>query len=175
MAPIVAPDKLAIPVAAPHVLDGGEVVELSIRPSPWFIVFISAKIVLVAVVAGVLFLSAGTPVFGSAALPAAATCFVGACARLAYGALQWAATIYMLTNRRAIRLRGVLSVEVSELPLARVADVALLLAVHQRIARVGTVLLRADGDAASLPWDHVAAPADVYQRVVRSVRRQRQG
>ncbi|QOJ15156.1 MAG: PH domain-containing protein [Planctomycetia bacterium] len=175
MAPIVAPDKLAIPVAAPHVLDGGEVVELSIRPSPWFIAFVSARVVLAAAIAGLLFLSAGAPVFGSAALPAAVTCFGGACARLAFGALQWAATIYMLTNRRAIRLRGVLSVEVSELPLVRVADVALLWGVHQRMVRVGTVMLRAEGAEASLPWEHVSSPADIYQRVVRAVRRQRQG
>src|SRR5687767_11245614 len=100
-----------------HLLDGGEIVILAIKPSLWFVVFRSirwlAAMVFVIVLAG--FVHRKLPeiniiLFIQGALLLGAT-------RVGFAVLQWVSRLYVLTNRRILRLTGILNVDLFECPL----------------------------------------------------------
>lgn len=180
MAQAAASDELALPLpaavaAAPAVLDGDEIVELSIRPSPWLIMMGSARLLTAAGVLAAATLLAAQGTWTNAAILTITAATVLAAARLAWAALQWAGTVYLLTNRRVLRLRGVLTVDVAEAYLRHVRDVKLTATAPQRALRIGTVSLRCGEKAAPIEWEHLGRPAEVYQRVVRAVKRAQGG
>lgn len=176
MPPIAAPDELVLPIgAAAPMLDGNEIVEMTIRPSPWFIFLVSLRVLsIAALVAGAIAVGAQGSWNSTSTSAAYAAVSLGV-ARLAWASLQWASTVYVLTNRRALLFRGVLAVDVRDVALARVSDIKLLLSSLQRATRTGTVTLRNADDPAPLAWEHLARPTDVYQALVRAVRRVQSG
>lgn len=164
---------VAHPKAGVHVeLDGNEIVEFSIKPSLWFIPIVSLKWVLITVLLG----AALAVVLSGHMTPQALLAFqvlAGiAVLRIGVGALQWASRLYVLTNRRVMRFRGVLSVEVVECPLTKISGVDLRVLGHQRLLRLGTVLMTpADPQAPPIQWDDLAHPQEIHERLVRAVRR----
>ncbi len=166
--PVRAVDLTAQAVPA-HLLDGGEIVLLAIKPSLWFIPMVS-----------------GRWIAGAAALIAAARLapqlnigwpivqlLVGlVLARLAWGTLQWSTRLYVLTNRRVMRIRGVFNVQIFECPLTRLAGVAVNVSLSERILRLGTIHLAAAGTPGeSASWRAVARPAEIHEQLRRAIER----
>lgn len=170
--PVAAARPAPAKAAALELLDGGEIIELCIRPSPLLIVALSWPIVvatsLLAVVVGVV--TGGQP--DRNAIVAFQVLGGIAAIRTAVAALQWSTKLYVLTNRRVIRFRGVFSVESVECPLPQIACAELRVTPLQRLAGLGTIVMSpASPQRATVRWDQLASAADVHERLLRAIAR----
>lgn len=165
-----------ITAAELQMLDGDEIVQLSMKPSLWYIPLASFQFVL----AMALLASALTVILRhswSLTLSIALQFVVFlAVARVAVAALQWASRHYVLTNRRVMRFRGILTVDVSQCLLKRVSAVDLQATGPQRALRIGSIRLSSlDEPPAVVGWECVARPAEVHQLLVAAVRKAQSG
>jgi uncharacterized membrane protein YdbT with pleckstrin-like domain len=176
MAPSAEPAAISSPlaVAVPaRLLEDGEIVILAIKPSGWFVV-LSSFPVLVAAAAVAAVVHFTGEFLGSQATQRAvlALCVVAACVRVLVGALQWMSRLYVLTDRRVIRVRGVLHEEVCQRLLRQIANVTLAASAPERLMGVGSLYLDVAGGAAgSIDWTYLARPGEVRQIVADAVSR----
>lgn len=149
-----------------------EIIELSCRPSLWFIPITSARFALAmaALSAAAIWLQwngVGGP-FGTAVSLFA----LAALARVGLATLQWASRLYILTNRRVFAYKGVLSVQVSQCPLVRIERADLLVTTVQRALGLGTVRITPAADlCGDVHWEHLSEPTQTYQKLIRAIRR----
>ncbi|MEW6250156.1 MAG: PH domain-containing protein [Planctomycetota bacterium] len=163
------------PVAAPKaaaLLDGDELIQLSIKPSLWYIPLVSLNVVVAAfALALLLAFTMRTGITWTATLPFQV---LGAAAalRLAIATLQWASRLYVLTNRRVLRFEGVWNVSVAECRLAQIGHVDLQVAWYSRWLRIGTIAMRSADDACQpCLWRDVARPQEIHEILVRAIRK----
>lgn len=160
------------PAAALGLLDENEIVELSVKPSLWFIVFVSARFLAVAVMLAIASAVTTEHDAGSLITYLAALAVLAAVVRLIVASLQWASRVYVLTNRRVMRFSGVASVEVLDCGLKDVARANMELGSVQRMLRLGTIRMApGDGKKPTIGWEHVARAGDVYAKVVRAIKK----
>jgi len=157
-----------------HLLDGGEVVLFAIKPSLWFILFASVRwlVVLGAVVLLAPYLSwlAGRP---SVAL-IDKTAVVLAAARVGFAILEWASRLYILTNRRVMRIRGVFNVNLFECSLLKIENTDVTLSWFERLFGLGTVSFATAGTGPyQTSWACVAHPLEVHEQVRAAINRAR--
>lgn len=155
-----------------ELLDQNEIVELSIKPSLWFIAIVSARFVVpVFILAGVVV--AVTRDSGSqVAAYAIALVVLAAVLCIVVASLQWASRVYVLTNRRVMRFSGVFNVNMAECQLARIARTNLRIEAVQRILRLGSICLTPAGENQTMiVWDHVAKAGEIYERVIRAIKK----
>ncbi len=161
---------VAAPKAAPIELGGDEIIQLSVKPSLWFIPLVSLRwlgvTALLAVLLAVLFRQGWT----SDAVIALQAVIGVAATRLGIAALQWASRLYLLTNRRVMRFRGVWRVELTECPLAKLSQADLEVSPVQRPLRIGTIYMATATQPTSISWSHIARPAEVHERLLRAIR-----
>ncbi len=154
-------------------LQDGEIIILSLRPSAWYVLIMSA------------------PVLGLAALVVGATAvgkMVGAwesgrqmvywgslavvVARLAVACVQCMGLRYVLTNHRILRLRTLVATTVYELPLEMVADAGISAGSMERVLGVGDVAFQNDkGMAYEGVWFCVTDPSAVAETVNETIGR----
>ena len=164
-----ASDTVTIPA---ELLDGGEVVLLAIKPSLWFIIFDSARwLVLGAallIVAATGSLSLG---WMSSRMVAQVACLfmVG---RLAAALLRWVSRFYVLTNRRVMRMRGVFQADILSCPLVKIRNTRVTVGIHERMTRLGTILfVTEEMPGSDLHWYQIAKVEEVHARVRRAIER----
>ncbi len=160
-------ESLSLPA---DLLDGGEVVILAIKPSLWSIVFGSFQWV----VAGAIFVMIGTfaatPAFvAGATFIQAILAIVGL--RVGFGILQWVSRVYVLTNRRVMRIRGVFRADIFAAPLTKVLNTGVTVAPHESIARLGSIWFNTGEDRVDGSWYHVAKPDAVHGEIRRAIER----
>ncbi|MBW7907028.1 MAG: PH domain-containing protein [Phycisphaerae bacterium] len=159
-----------------EMLDGGELVELSLKPSLWYIPLVCGRYVAACGLLAVAVAAVSPP-----AQSVASALLVIACATVGLGlvsiaALQWASRLYVLTNRRVARFKGVMSVEFSERPLVSLERVELHTSTQQRWLGLGSIrMIGRDGASAVLSWDHLSRPDEVYRALNRAIQRARNG
>jgi uncharacterized membrane protein YdbT with pleckstrin-like domain len=155
-----------------ELLDGDEIVELSIKPSLWFIVIVSMRWV---VIVGVL--AAGITIAtrdggGLVAAYVVALAVLAAVVRVVVASLQWASRVYVLTNRRVMRLSGVLSVDIADCQLTRVGGTNLRLGAAQRLLGLGSICITPAGEKAEpITWAHVAKAGAIYAKLIRAIKK----
>ena len=167
----------AVPVPA-ALLDGGEIVEFSIRPSLWFVLFASAKTLvgLAAVALGVWLVVASSPGWSLRSAYAFSFLLLAAVVRVLIGSLQWASRMYMLTNRRVMRVSGILEVSVTDCPLSRISAAHIRVSPGQMLLGLGTIRMTPpDSRLPTVNWEHVARPAMIHEKIVRAIQRSRSG
>ncbi len=171
-APPAAATRTAPAKVAFELLDGGEIIELSIRPSPWLIAALAWPVVLTTtLLAAVVAIIAGGQL-DRAAIVAFQVLAGIAALRTAIAALQWSTKLYVLTNRRVIRFRGVFSVELAECPLPQIGSAELRVSASQRLLGLGTIVMIPGSTHRSVvTWDHVASATEVHERVLRAIAR----
>ncbi len=155
-----------------HLLDGDEIVILAIKPSLWFVVFVSARWVTAMVMVMVLaeWLSAGIPPLRPELVIRGAAALAGA--RLGLGMLQWVSHLYVLTNRRVLRLRGIFNVDLFECQLTRIQHTYVTLAWYERLVGAGTIWFSTAGaPGTQAAWRHVAHPLEIHEQVRSAVNR----
>jgi hypothetical protein len=164
------------PAAPLEMLDKNEIVEFSIKPSLWFIAIVSARFVLLvgvlAAIVAVVTRDRGTQL----AAYVASLAVLAAVSRIVVASLQWASRVYILTNRRVMRFSGVLTVSIAECPLKQIKHTNLQLDAVQRTLRLGSICMTpAVEQAAMIIWEHVAKVGQVYERLIRAIRRAQSG
>jgi hypothetical protein len=160
--------------ASLQMLGGDEIIQLSIRPSPWCIAIYSAKLVLA------MALLAATVVIATRSSPSLAgfACLLAILLITAGGillaTLHWASQLYLLTNRRIMRFRGIFSVDVSQCELSQIAEVRRLAAWYHPLFGLGSLYMcPLSGDRPAIRWEHVARPAEIHAIVEQAVARAR--
>ena len=53
--------------------------------------------------------------------------------------MQWASRVYVLTNRRIMRIRGVFSADLFECALVKIIGSKVVAGPHERVLRLGTI------------------------------------
>ncbi|MGA2266557.1 MAG: PH domain-containing protein [Phycisphaerae bacterium] len=161
---VVAPGLTVVPA---RLLDGGEVVILAVKPSGWFCLLVSLPVLLVAVVFVAVAAFAGPTLPGPGGRGAIVLfCAVISTARLGAAWLQWMARLYVLTNRRVLRVSGVIRQEVYHCPLRHIAAAAVSASAAERVLGVGSLSFESSVPAArEVHWAHVSNPVEVQQVV----------
>lgn len=161
---------IAEQVIPAHLLDGGEIVLFAIKPSLWFILLCSIRWIVASVL---LWLAASYANGSRLSLPLMQLAVVLLVGRLAWATMQWSTRLYILTNRRIMRIRGVFSVNVFECPLSRIQNTVLHVSLAERIVRIGSILAStAAGDATGhVSWRMVARPLEIHERLRQAIDR----
>ncbi len=164
-ADLTAEAEAALPA---ELLADGEVILLAVKPSRWFVALVSWPVLLLAAVAVAVAHLANTA-FGATmdVETIALACLAVAGARLAVAAFQWAGRLYVLTDRRVIRLRGLLRADLGDRHLRDIQAVHRAATQPERLLGVGSLLFECS-DAAPLGeahWTHLADPESVARAI----------
>lgn len=157
-----------------QLLDGGEIVLLAIKPSLWFVLFASIRwlIGVAIVIALAPAIPSMWPGLGTALIVRAAM-FIGA-ARVGFAVLDWVSRLYVLTNRRVMRLRGIFNVNLFECSLLRIQNTYLTLAWYERLFGLGSIGFATAGTGGvEAVWRHLAQPMAVHEQVRAAISRAR--
>ncbi len=157
-----------------YLLQPGELVLLFLKPHPLFIVLGSGSSLLG--IALVTFFLAwmdrrfpGLPWHDSTIIAMGVVC--GIC-RLLWQGLEWTSRVYILTDRRVIRRKGVLRVSVFECPLSKLQQTSVYQSLRERLFFLGSVYFATAGAASFIAlWEFVARPFDVQRTVAEAIER----
>lgn len=169
-------EAVGLPAEVPQeLLADGEVIILAVRPSPWYVLLVSwPAVVLAALVLAAVSVSVDVL---HLALPAerrliALVCLAGVMLRLTVAALQWVGRLYLLTDRRILRLGGLIRGDIIQLPLDQVIQTTTSASTGERVLGVGTIHFCAGkGVVPEAGWLHVANVAEVRQIVDETIDR----
>jgi uncharacterized membrane protein YdbT with pleckstrin-like domain len=155
------------------ILADGEVVILSLKPSPWFVLLASAPAVAIGIIivlaSNIEWLESRFPTWQGYMRQAGLWIVV---LRLLWATLQWACRYYVLTDRRVIRQRGVLNLQVFECRLDRLQNTFLQRTLVQRVLGIGTIFFATAGTGhVEAMWQHVRRPADVHRQITEAASR----
>jgi len=160
-----------------ELLQPGERVLLECKPAPAMILVESYRTVLL----GVLLVIANEVtrpdrwLFDEARLVVAGIAAGGVLLRLGIALLDWLSRSYVLTDRRIIRQRGILQVNVFECRLDRIQNTYLVFPLAQRLFGMGTIVLATAGTGQpEAAWYCLGRPLEVHQDVVRAISRARE-
>ncbi len=157
-------------VVPAHLIDEGEQIIFAIKPSLWFILFYYAKMIclVIAALLAVQFFPYVPPLasqyisqFGAALI----------LLQLAIAVLEWISRLYVLTDRRVIRIQGIFNIDIFEAPLIKIQNTYLTFAIHERVVRIGTILIATAGTAGiDAMWQNINQPLEVHEQVRRAIR-----
>jgi uncharacterized membrane protein YdbT with pleckstrin-like domain len=95
-------------------------------------------------------------------------------ARLAWAILEWVSRLYVLTNHRVMRIRGVFYVELFECALSRLQNTYATFSPLERLSRTGTITFQtaAGGPGGTASWRIVSRPLEVHEKLREAIRRE---
>lgn len=158
-------------VGAIELLDGAEIVLLSVKPSFWSVFTLSSRWLLAVALAavGIAFFSPPQSEWTWVLLQLAIG--VG-CVRLMFASLQWASRLYILTNRRVMLFQGVPNIDRRDCLLMHLRSTEMVIDWTQRWLRLGTIHM-IDHNGRTLTWRDVARPQEVYALLTQTLNRAR--
>jgi hypothetical protein len=164
----------ALPAGLVH---DDEVIILLLRPSPLYIVLASAgSLVFIAMIAFGLAYLTKLPWVHWTDQQAFGLGIGLACLRLGWQGLEWWSRLYVLTDRRVIRRKGVLRVMLFEAPLRNIAHTGVFTRVRERVFGLGTIgFATAGSDGFEAFWAMIAQPYDVHRTVTQAIERYGRG
>jgi hypothetical protein len=155
-----------------HLLNEGEQIILAIKPSLWFIVFHSApRIIILGLFLIGLKAFFPTDTFDSWSRTIYQIISLLILAQLVASTLQWISRLYVLTDRRIMRIRGVFSIEIFECLLVKIQNTYLTLAWYERLLGLGSIFFATAGTAGiEAAWTNINQPLDVHELVRKAIR-----
>jgi uncharacterized membrane protein YdbT with pleckstrin-like domain len=161
---------------AGHILRDGEVVQLIVKPSLWFVVLNGMRFH-AAVLIGLIWGQLALHEHEAAARSVAEIAVVLIAGRLTWSILQWMGRLYVLTDYRILRLAGVFNIDVFDLALRRVADTRMTRTFCERLLRLGSIEITPVGDGSAQPgiWQTIRKPNEVLAKVRATIDRAKQG
>lgn len=159
-----------------ELIQPGEIIILLLKPSPWFILLESLRSVAV-VVAGIILALAATNFFAGLGvrrrdLAAVAVVILGV--RLFWQFLEWLGRVYVLTDRRIIRVRGVIRIQVFEAQLKQIQHTVTSFSARERLFALGTIgFATAASGMVEVQWRMIDHPLEVHQAVIKALNRYR--
>ncbi len=179
-APLIAPAADAVDstvrmplvdLLAGHVMQHGEMVQMLLKPSRWFIVLDSLGFIGLSVVATLGLRMINVRPFDTTVATIQFLILLSA-GRLMWSVLQWMGRYYILTDLRVIRVAGVFTVDVQSYPLRRVEAVKLYRPTGERLLNKGTLdIIGSEG--APIGWQTISRPKRIMERVQIAVTRAR--
>ena len=158
-------------VAKFDLLNGSEVIILAIKPSLSYVLLVSGR--WLAVLLGVCvaaWLMWQLNFFVSQAQVLLGIALAGISIRLAFGLLQWQSRVYILTNVRVLRIRGVLRVDMFQCHLLRIKDVPLTHSPAEKLLALGTIGLVNDSSTRPAAyWRNIRHPEQVRQQIIEAI------
>ena len=150
----------------------GEVVILALKPSLWFILLVSGRWLIAAAAVIATVQVSGEYLDRSWALRLVQGAILVAAVRLVIAAMEWLGRVYVLTDRRVMRLKGVVRIDLFECQLSRIQQVVLTAPLAERVVLCGTLLFYTAGtDTFDAAWETLAHPIAVYRTVMEAVER----
>jgi uncharacterized membrane protein YdbT with pleckstrin-like domain len=169
---VVPPSAALLPA---ELIQPGEIIILLLKPSPWFILLepLRSLATLAVVFAVASWLSRWDLLtLGKRELVGAFVALAGV--RLFWQFLEWLGCVYVLTDRRVIRVRGVLRIHVFEAPLKNIQHLTVYFSVRERFLGLGTLGFATAGTGVvEAYWRMLAKPREVYRTVVEAMERYR--
>lgn len=167
-----APAEAIVPE---RVLQDGEVILLAVKPSGWFVVLSSWPVLAAAGLVALATFTAGRAIGAAGAAPAIYLfCLGAALLRLLAACFQWLVRVYVLTDKRIMRLRGVARVDVFQCPLRQVRRTELTASGGERLFGLGSLLFDVeDADPRGSAWENLSRPTEVREAVEEAIRRAR--
>jgi len=158
-----------------ELLQPGEVIILMIKPSPWYILLGSLRalviITVVAMAASCLTQYDLININRQDVILAAAGLVI---VRLFWQSLDWLCRMYVLTDRRIIRVKGVVRIEVFEANLKQIQNTRCYFSLRERLFGLGTIGFATAGTATyEAYWLMIGRPLHVHQTVVQTLERYR--
>ena len=154
-------------------LQGGEVIILLLKPSLLYIVL--GCLGTLALIAGTAALLIGLRQVGAGTFSTSEV-FAGALLlitiRIVWQTLEWFSRTYVLTNRRIIRIRGVIRVQIFEASLPQLQHTELVFSLRERLFRLGTIAFATAGSAfPEAYWLMISRPLAIHRRIVQEIHR----
>lgn len=152
-------------------LSEDEIVVFAVKPSLWSILFVSFRTIVIASLIALAATFLG-PVLHLGELARVIIQLAGLAilCRLGFAFLQWVSRVYVLTNKRIIRIRGVFTIDIFQCALAKLQNTFLTLTVPQRILRLGNIAFTTAGTGAvEAIWRHVADPLVIHKQLIRAM------
>ena len=169
------PRILALGQVVPgHLLHGGEIVILALKPSIWFLVFVSVRWLFVGAAMILLapVIAQWYTFFTQTMITQAALVIVSG--RLIVALLQWSSRLYILTNRRVMSCRGVMQVTIFEAPLVEIRNTCVRQRRVEKIFDVGSVgLSLSEAGMVDSWWEQIPKPHDAHDRIRRAIQKAR--
>jgi hypothetical protein len=154
-----------------HLFQQGEIIELVVRPSAWWLVFSSWRTLLLCaaiIVAGLTFAPGRSELYVELGV-------MGGLVRLMWATVKWMARIHLLTNMRAMTMSGVFNTVVVECPLRRLGHAHLTSPLHERMLLLGSLeLVPIDEAFPTISWETIRRPSEVHRKIQAAIARARQ-
>ena len=176
MTPLADPGSLSLAATsavARERLEDGEIVILAVRPSGWFVVLMSWPLLVgVAAVAAISLVARTWPGYDVDGHMVTLVCVGVAALRVAISCLQWQSRLYILTDRRVMRIKGVFREDCYQCPLRNIREIHLSATLPDRIVAVASLIFhRADDKPVQdVDWLCLANPQEVRQAVREAMR-----
>jgi len=174
-APTVAPPAVSTSLAtllARHVLRDGEIIVLILKPSLWTILFScvpAIALALIVIISARLWYPSHTHIGVEIGLMLMAI-------RAGWAVLSWAGKLYLLSDLRIVRISGVFSPQIHDIPLRKIARTRLVHGYHERVFRLGSIEIIPESDQYPWSvWQSVSNSQEVHETIRRTVARAKQG
>ena len=158
-----------------ELLQPGELIILMLKPSGWYILLGSLRSLVI--IAAVVLVITSLMEYGFLNVTRQDLTLVAAglvVARLFWQFLDWLSRVYVLTDRRIIRVKGVVRVEVFEASLKQIQHTQCYFSLRERLFGLGTLGFATAGTATyEAYWTMVAQPVQVHRTVVQTLERYR--
>ena len=164
---------VAEPLVPAGVLKDGETVLLAIKPSGWFALLVSWPVLAIAgLVAAAAYVACEHLGLDIPLSPVMFLCLTAACVRIMIACMQWLGRMYILTDRRIMRVRGVIRTDVVSWILKDVRGLSLSAGKLEQLLGIASLLVVAGEDDTPQPaWTYLARPIEVHRIVSEAARR----
>ena len=165
-------EAVAQPIMIPAgILQDGELILLAIKPSGWYILLTSWPILLVAALALMISRVAETIVgkeWDARVLIPACLLLAGLC--LSVACIGWLGRMYVLTNRRILRIYSMRKLDVAGWDLRSVNQVLLTATRAEKLLGIASLTLTLNEPDPKQPaWAHISRPLEVHKIVLDAV------
>lgn len=161
-----APSHPLAILLAGQVLQGGEIIQLILRPSALYIILNSLKTIGCIIIALIACKIYDEQLPGPMRFYVEGAMFLIA-GRLCVSTLQWFTRLYVLTDRRVLRMSGIFKIHVQDCPLRCIAVARLNSTTREKLARLGSIEIIPQDDHPVCVWQTIPTPREVL-KILRS-------
>lgn len=158
-----------------HMFHEGEIIELVIRSSAWWIILTSWRTLLFALILVLAGFALDGHLPGSRSWYLELGIMIGLF-RLMWATVRWMARLHILTNMRVMTLAGVFNVTLAECPLRRLARVRSVGTLGERMLLTGSLELIPMDEAFPITlWQTVRRPTEVERKIRAAMQKAQSG
>jgi hypothetical protein len=159
---------------AHHILQDGEVILRTVKPSAWMIVLDSLPILAVLGFTALAALLARRFGISQGVEETWVLCSIFGGVRLLVSGFRWLGRLYVLTNLRVLRLGGVVHADVADCALDRIREVFVTRTRFHRTLQLGNIDFDIEGNPyADLLWTHCHAPEPLADDIRQAIRQRK--